>query len=222
MDIGKKIKEARARADLTQEQAAEALGVSRQTVSNWENSKSYPDIVSVVKMSDLYSISLDCLLKDKEEDNTMSNYLDYLEESTNVVKSKRNLSKLLQIIAYLIIWAMGLIWFWSGLVGPTDAMAYGLLIFYFVLPVTTLVISILIGKDSGWGKAKWLMTLFFGFMFMLAEYATFNLANIISNHGVRHWNTPEFSMMIAGIVISFIGMGIGTLIQWAVKRKRQK
>ena len=63
MEIGAKIKEARTRTGLTQEQAAEALGVSRKTISNWENEKTYPDIVSVVKMSDLYAVSLDRLLK---------------------------------------------------------------------------------------------------------------------------------------------------------------
>ena len=39
MEIGAKIKEARTRTGLTQEQAAEALGVSRKTISNWENEK---------------------------------------------------------------------------------------------------------------------------------------------------------------------------------------
>ncbi len=39
MDIGSKIKEVRSRAGLTQEQAAEALGVSRQIISNWETEK---------------------------------------------------------------------------------------------------------------------------------------------------------------------------------------
>ena len=61
MDIGTKIKEARLSAQLTQEQAAEQLGVSRQTISNWENNKTYPDIISVIKMSDLYEVSLDRL-----------------------------------------------------------------------------------------------------------------------------------------------------------------
>lgn len=45
MEIGAIIKKARNNAGLTQEQSAEALGVSRQTVSNWENAKSYPDII---------------------------------------------------------------------------------------------------------------------------------------------------------------------------------
>ena len=46
-DIGSKIKAARLEKKLTQEQVAEILGVSRQTISNWENEKSYPDIISV-------------------------------------------------------------------------------------------------------------------------------------------------------------------------------
>ena len=46
VEIGSKIKKTRIDAKLTQEQAAEALGISRQTISNWENEKSYPDIVT--------------------------------------------------------------------------------------------------------------------------------------------------------------------------------
>lgn len=64
MDIGGKIKKSRTDAKITQEQTAQALGISRQTISNWENERSYPNIVSVLKMSDLYSVSLDYLLKD--------------------------------------------------------------------------------------------------------------------------------------------------------------
>ena len=49
-DIGSKIKAARLEKKLTQEQVAELLGVSRQTISNWENEKSYPDIISHIKI----------------------------------------------------------------------------------------------------------------------------------------------------------------------------
>ena len=103
MDIGAKIRDARVKSGLTQEQAAEALSVSRQTISNWETGKTYPDIVSVVRMSDLYDISLDRLLK---EERPMSDYLDYLEESTNMVKNRNRLSRLILLAAYLMIWTM--------------------------------------------------------------------------------------------------------------------
>ena len=84
-DIGSKIKNARLEKKLTQEQVAELLGVSRQTISNWENAKSYPDIISVIALSDLYSISLDDLLKGDRE------MMEHLEECTNVVKSMQKL-----------------------------------------------------------------------------------------------------------------------------------
>ena len=82
MDIGTKLQRARLQSKLTQEQVAESLGVSRQTISNWENEKTYPDIISVIKMSDLYAVSLDHLLK---EEQPMSNYIDYLEDRKSVV-----------------------------------------------------------------------------------------------------------------------------------------
>ena len=66
-DIGCKIKAARIEKKLTQEQVAELLGVSRQTISNWENEKSYPDIISVIKMSECYDVSLDYLLKGEQK-----------------------------------------------------------------------------------------------------------------------------------------------------------
>ena len=80
MEIGTLIKAARKNSGLTQEQAAEALDVSRQTLSNWENGKTYPDIISVITMSDLYSVSLDYLLK--EETSMKQSYREYLEETS--------------------------------------------------------------------------------------------------------------------------------------------
>ena len=66
MEIGKKLKDARMKSGFTQEAVAEKINMSRQTISNWENEKSFPDIVNVIKLSDLYNISLDQLLKGDE------------------------------------------------------------------------------------------------------------------------------------------------------------
>lgn len=95
MEIGKKLKTARQGSGLTQEQVAERLYVSRQTISNWENEKSYPDIVSVVRLSDLYSISLDDLLKGDAK------MLEHLGESTDIVKSNQKL--VLAVIANIVV-----------------------------------------------------------------------------------------------------------------------
>lgn len=206
MDIGLKIKNARINAQLTQEQVAEALGVSRQTISNWENEKTYPDIVNVIKMSDLYAISLDALLKGKEE-TSMSNYLDYLKKSTNTVESQKKLSMTILIATYLGIWAVSLITFWFFCEGA-DAMGYSIMFLLVLLPVTTFTVSVLIGKNSDFGEGRWLLSLFFGVMYMLAEYATFSTANMISI-AFERINLPQFSMIPAGTVTSLMGMGIG-------------
>jgi len=67
MELGSKLKGARIRAGLSQEQLAKRLGVTRQTVSNWENCRSYPDAGSLVALSELYGISLDAMLKSDQE-----------------------------------------------------------------------------------------------------------------------------------------------------------
>lgn len=218
MDIGTKIKEARLATKLTQEQAAEALGVSRQTMSNWENNKTYPDIVSVIKMSDLYDVSLDNLLKEKEE-APMSNYIDYLEESTNIVKSKDKLSKVILIATYLSIWAFALISFWFFISG-SDAMGYSLVFLWIILPLSTFVISLLIGKNNYWGKLKWTAPVAFGIMHMLAEYATFSVRNMITISFTRI-NVPHFELILIGAFFSAFGLGIGSLA-YHIKSKHKK
>lgn len=99
MEIGKKLKDARMRTGFTQEAVAEKINVSRQTISNWENEKSYPDIISVIELSNLYSISLDDLLKGDEK------MMEHLEESTNVVKSNQKLigAIILNIITVILL-----------------------------------------------------------------------------------------------------------------------
>ena len=63
MELGKQIKKHRQEVQLSQEELAERVYVSRQTISNWENDKSYPDVNSLVLLSETFQISLDKLIK---------------------------------------------------------------------------------------------------------------------------------------------------------------
>ena len=63
MEIGNQIKKFRGKLNWSQETLAEKAYVSRQTVSNWENGKSYPDIHSLLLLGKLFNISLDELVK---------------------------------------------------------------------------------------------------------------------------------------------------------------
>lgn len=115
MEIGNKLKKSRLESKLTQEKVAEEIQVSRQTISNWENEKSYPDIVSVIKLSDLYNISLDELLKGDSE------MIKHLEESTNIVSSNK---KLLIAFGINIIFFILFIFF-NGVISSNNYLIIG-------------------------------------------------------------------------------------------------
>ena len=104
MDLGKKIIEMRKNAKLSEEQLAEKLNVTRQTISNWENGKFYPDIDALVKISKCFNISLDGLLS---YDNKV---LEYLKDSTDVVKSNKKLlyAILLNILVIILFVIVGI------------------------------------------------------------------------------------------------------------------
>lgn len=94
MELSEKLKEARQKSGMSQDQVAEKIMVSRVTVSHWENGKSLPDIVSLISLSDLYNISLDELVKG---DSKMT------EKVKNDAKDANNNKRLISVIGILVI-----------------------------------------------------------------------------------------------------------------------
>jgi len=72
MDFGTQMKKLRSSRNLTQEQLATKLNVSRQTISSWENNRNLPDLEMVVQISQIFQLSLDQLILG---DSTMTNKL---------------------------------------------------------------------------------------------------------------------------------------------------
>ena len=70
MDLGKKIFELRKKIGLSQEQLAEKLNVTRQTISKWELNETAPDIKQAKILSEIFQISLDELVDNDIEKNT--------------------------------------------------------------------------------------------------------------------------------------------------------
>ena len=213
MEIGALLRDARNQSDMTQEQAAEALGVSRQTVSNWETGKSYPDIVSVIRMSDLYKVSLDHLLK--EESSVKKSYKQYLEESTNTVKSNRSRSITTLVLVTLAVWALSALA--SVLVATgLDQTGYTVTVMWAVLPVMFFVASFLTGRNRYFGRAMYAVPLVCSLLFSLCSYAT-----SIATDGqlIRTVQWPDFARMPIGLLISAAGLGIGILVR--VRKAKQ-
>ena len=213
MEIGTIIRNARNEAKLSQEQAAEALGVSRQTVSNWETGKTYPDIISVIRMSDLYSVSLDHLLK--EETSMKQTYKEYLEESTNVVKSNEKKSKLMLVLITLGIWALSLIAFMLVHTN-VDSRGYMAAVTWAVLPVTFFVAAFLMGHRDYFGKLKWLAVPAFGLMYAMSGYTAY----VSSDETIMKqviW--PDFAKLPIGMLVALAGILAGI---WIRNRNAQK
>ncbi len=77
MKIAQQIKQRRQALGISQEELAQRVYVTRQTVSNWENERSYPDIGSLIRLSNLFGVSLDTLIKgDLEEMQKQINEAD--------------------------------------------------------------------------------------------------------------------------------------------------
>ena len=118
MEIGQKLKDKRTGLGLSQEQLAEKLGVTRQTIANWEKGKTYPDISAVMKLSDLYQVSLDELLK---EDAIMRKHV---EDSVHLPRHHWNI---LFEIAILLLPFGSLVGWWGLYWVGTAMQAVGLL-----------------------------------------------------------------------------------------------
>ena len=82
MELGKKIKQLRFKAQLTQEQLADKLGVTAQSVSKWENSVAMPDITLLPLIAEVFGVSIDDMfdLSAEQKLNRIENRLDIEEE----------------------------------------------------------------------------------------------------------------------------------------------
>lgn len=113
MTVGEMILKTRKSNSLTQEQYGEKFGVTRQTVSSWENEKSYPDLHTLILICDTYGMSLDQLLRD---DRQIVKNIDYTAKTIKII---RILLRLLLLIG-LLFGVFNLIWYRSYSKANTD------------------------------------------------------------------------------------------------------
>ena len=108
MTISEKITSLRKEKNLSQEAFAEALGVSRQSVSKWESGSALPDTDKIVAMSELFGVSTDYLLKNDSVASEPDTYnppvqIEITEKDDNMPpKKKKKKGKALKIIALIL------------------------------------------------------------------------------------------------------------------------
>lgn len=134
--IGDHLRHARTAQDLTQQTVATRLHVSRQTISSWETGHSYPDITSLIALSDLYQLSLDDLLKGDTQMQAV------FKQRDTVLHRVRHVSWLLfGIDAVMVLGCVGYLLGWHGF-DMTDVWA----ILVFIVMILTSVMSVLLSR----------------------------------------------------------------------------
>ena len=99
MNLGKKLINLRKQEKMTQEKFAEIIGVTRQTISNWELNTTRPDLTQIEKISKLFHISIDELL-----DNDIQNIIvEKVNKTEKIVNKNTKTIKILLITIYFIL-----------------------------------------------------------------------------------------------------------------------
>ena len=128
MELGKQIKRYRMEANLSQEELADKVFVSRQTISNWENDKNYPDINSLVLMSEVFHVSLDHLVKgDLERMKKEIDKQEYVEFQKN-----GNIFSILFVALLIVPVPLVMIFEWFGMLLYIGLWAIGM---YFAIKI---------------------------------------------------------------------------------------
>jgi len=117
MELGKQIRHHRAEMGLSQDQLAQLIFVSRQTISNWENDKNYPDLKSLLLLSSTFKVSLDSLIKgdvDQMKEIIEQESIDRLKQAGNRFTILLLMTILLPVPLFSLLKSVGVL-LWMGL-----------------------------------------------------------------------------------------------------------
>lgn len=143
MTFGERLYELRNKNNLSQEELAEVLDVSRQSISKWENNKAYPEMTRLLFMSDYFDVSLDYLMRGiKKENNEEKVTADDADKNSNDKYKTKNI---------LLVWNN----FLSNL-SPNQKTLFMLLYILIICSLVVLIVSVIylggyeIGKFIGY------------------------------------------------------------------------
>lgn len=139
MELSTILVEARKKKGVTQQEVADTLYITRQSLSNWENGKNFPDIPMLVELSRYYDFSLDVIKGDAQLMNQVQK--DY--ELINTKKANKKYSVLLVILTALILLISVI---FIPLVSNNEMLVKSFTLFDLVLCIILLHVAVRFGK----------------------------------------------------------------------------
>lgn len=149
MDFSEKLLALRKANDMTQEQLAEKLDVSRQSVSKWESGQAIPELEKIVAMSAVFNVTTDYLLKSSEI-NDLSVKTEMLEKQQRMILDREQKQQqvfkciMYSVAVYLVFFAMyfiGHFHFWEQVANPS--------VFFAGFLIATAIVIVICVKNLG-------------------------------------------------------------------------
>ena len=104
MTLGEKIAKQRKELNYTQEQLADILGVSRQSISKWESDIAYPETEKLIELGKIFDCSMDYLLKEDvmEKDGAQTTIFSEISKKASTQENKEKSKKILKIVGIIL------------------------------------------------------------------------------------------------------------------------
>lgn len=195
MTLGEKILSLRTARDMSQDDLAEKLEVSRQSVSKWETGQSTPDLDKIIRLADLFGVSVDELVRDGERPRLP----EPPQPQVVYVERKQEKQSLTAVQIFgVILEVIGAALAIMGLIGEDRLLIYD------ALPLVIFGLPLLLAKERSW--------LIFCWVLMILSLIIFNPYTIQTAWWIpdgliylrRYLRNPEYSTYLFGGVVGII------------------
>ena len=227
MSLGENLQFLRKRNDITQEQLAEKLNVSRQSVSKWESDAAYPEMDKLLQLSEMFNCSLDDIVR-----KDISKL--YVEDKSNYNEHMNLFSKMIALGVGLILFGLSITSFLAGINVNEDLAG----IVFFIFVIVAVAIFIVMGlQHSDFEKKnikldnfytqdeieafnkKFIVFVAMGIVFILIASLIFlNLDSILSEVYIN--SSFKIDELVSSLFFLLLSVGVTLLVYAGIQKEK--
>ena len=241
MNFDEKLQMLRKKQNITQEELAEKLNVSRQAVSKWEAGQTMPEVDKIIELARMYDISLDYILTDNEKDDIEKKKIGSPKDN---VEPKQTNGRIITGSVFLGLGLIGiLLFYFFYILNPVKVngrdldfnrfliyyKSWPLIIFCSILIFMGLLMLIkntIIGAIKAYSRQSLILksgiiVFPFGIIaLILSQVLVFTQTVVIAGNSIRGQSFNPFILLIFSLMITILGLGM--LIVGVIKKMKNK